>query len=126
MLLPTAWWCLQPLNQSLHRFATGKTKRDFLFGVGLVLLDLRIIFCYFIGTNGRRERAESVTKVLRGLNIEIAHKPTRSISSILKKPEDKIGKGASKGVVHQIKYKGCNFVYVGQTSRSRKTRVKNK
>ena len=54
MLLPTAWWCLQPLNQSLHRFATGKTKRDFLFGVGLVLLDLRIIFCYFIGTNGRQ------------------------------------------------------------------------
>ena len=70
--------------------------------------------------------SESVTKVLRGLNIEIAHNPTRSISSILKKPEDKIGKGASKGVVHQIKYKGCNFVYVGQTSRSRKTRVKNK
>ena len=33
---------------------TLTTKCDFLFGIGLVKLDLRITFCYFIDTNRRQ------------------------------------------------------------------------
>ena len=47
---------------------------------------------------------------------------TRTISNILKKPKDKIEKEASRGIVYKIK--DCDCVYVGQTSRALKTRMK--
>ena len=65
-----------------------------------------------------------VAKVLRGFNVKVAHKPIHTISNILKKPKDKIEKEASRGVVYKIKCKDCDSVYVGQTSRALKTRVK--
>lgn len=68
--------------------------------------------------------SERVANVLRGFNIKVAHKPIRTISSILKKPKDKIEKEASRGIVYKIKCKDCDCVYVGQTSRALKTRVK--
>ena len=68
--------------------------------------------------------SERITKVLRDFNIKVAHKPIRTISNILKKPKDKIEKEASRGVVYKIKCKDCDSVYVGQTSRALKTRVK--
>ena len=37
---------------------------------------------------------------------------------------DKIEKEASRGIVSKIKCKDCDCVYVGQTSRALKTRVK--
>ena len=68
--------------------------------------------------------SERVAKVLRGFNVKVAHKPIRTISNIFKKPKDKIEKDASRGVVYRIKCKDCDSVYVGQTSRALKTRVK--
>ena len=68
--------------------------------------------------------SERVAKVLRGFNVKVAHKPIRTISNIFKKPKDKIEKEASRGVVYRIKCKDCDSVYVGQTSRALKTRVK--
>ena len=41
-----------------------------------------------------------------------------------KKPKDKIQKEASRGIVYKIKCKDCDCVYIGQTSRALKTRVK--
>ena len=68
--------------------------------------------------------SKRIAKVLRGFNIKVAHKPIRTISSILKKPKDKIEKEASRGIVYKIKCKDCDCVYIGQTSRALKTRVK--
>ena len=68
--------------------------------------------------------SERVANILRGFNVKVAHKPIRTISSILKKPKDKIEKEASRGIVYKIKCKDCDNVYVGQTSRSLKTRMK--
>ncbi|XP_068717228.1 uncharacterized protein [Montipora capricornis] len=68
--------------------------------------------------------SEKVAKVLRSFSIKVAHKPIRTIFNILKKPKDKIGKEASRGIVYKIKCKDCDCVYVGQASRARKTRVK--
>ena len=42
----------------------------------------------------------------------------------LKKPKDKIEREASRGIVYKIKCKDCDCVYIGQTSRALKTRVK--
>ena len=68
--------------------------------------------------------SERIAKVLRGFNIKVAHKPIRTISNILKKPKDKIEKEATRGIVYKIKCKDCDCVYIGQTSRALKTRVK--
>ena len=68
--------------------------------------------------------SEKVAKVHRSFSIKVAHKPIRSISNILKKPKDKIGKEASRGIVYKIKCKDRDCAYVGQTSRALKTRVK--
>ena len=43
---------------------------------------------------------------------------------MLKKPKDKIGKEDNRGIVYKIRCKSCDSVYVGQTSRALKTRVK--
>ena len=68
--------------------------------------------------------SERVANVLRGFSIKVAHKPIRTISNILKKPKDKIENEASRGIVYKIKCKDCDCVYVGQTSRALKTRMK--
>ena len=68
--------------------------------------------------------SERIAKVLRSFNIKVAHKPIRTISNILKKPKDKIEKEATRGIVYKIKCKDCDCVYIGQTSRALKSRVK--
>ena len=68
--------------------------------------------------------SERIAKVLRGFNIKVAPKPIRTISNILKKPKDKIQKEASRRIVYKIKCKDFDCVYIGQTSRALKTRVK--
>ncbi|XP_068723371.1 uncharacterized protein [Montipora capricornis] len=68
--------------------------------------------------------SEKIARVLRGFSIKVAHKPIRTISNILKKPKDKIEREASRGIVYKIKCKDCDCVYIGQTSRALKTRVK--
>ena len=68
--------------------------------------------------------SERIAKVLRGFNIKVAHKPIRTISNILKKPKDKIEKEATRGIEYKIKCKDCGCVYIGQTLRALKSRVK--
>ena len=68
--------------------------------------------------------SEKIARVLRGFNIKVAHKSIRTISNILRKPKDKIEREASRGIVYKIKCKDCDCVYIGQTSRALKTRVK--
>mgnify|MGYP002260032081 CR=1 FL=1 len=70
--------------------------------------------------------SEKVAKALRSFSIKVAHKPIRTISNIyiLKKSKDKIGKEDNIGIVYKIRCKSCDSVYVGQTSRALKTRVK--
>ena len=68
--------------------------------------------------------SEKVTNVLRSFSVKVAHKPIHTISNILKKPKDKIWKEAARGIVYKIRCKDCDSVYVGQTSRALKTRVK--
>ena len=66
----------------------------------------------------------NMRRILRTFSIKVAHKPIRTISNILKKPKDKIGKEDNRGIVYQIRCKSCDSVYVGQTPRALKTRVK--
>ena len=66
--------------------------------------------------------SERIAKVLRGFNIKVAHKPIRTISSILKKPKDKIEKEASRGTVYKIKCKDCDCLHRSDIARAKDTR----
>ena len=68
--------------------------------------------------------SERIANVLRGFNIKVVHKRIRKSSNILKKPKDKIEKKDSRGIVFKIKCKDCDCVFIGQTSRALKPRVK--
>ena len=57
--------------------------------------------------------SEKVAKVIRSFSIKVAHKPICTISNILKKPKDKIGKEGPRGtLMYKIKCKDCDCVYV--------------
>ena len=49
---------------------------------------------------------------------------TQKFNVNVKKPKDKIEKEASSGIMYKIKCKDCDCVYIRQTSRALKTRVK--
>ena len=71
-----------------------------------------------------KDVSEKITRTLNKFNVRVSHKSTHTISSILKKPKDRIDKISTTGVVYRINCKECNKVYVGQTSRALKTRIK--
>ncbi|KAK3731361.1 hypothetical protein QZH41_007154 [Actinostola sp. cb2023] len=70
-----------------------------------------------------KDVSEKITRTLNKFNVRVAHKSTHTISSILKKPKDRIDKISTTGVVYR-NCKECNKVYVGQISRALKTRIK--
>ena len=57
-------------------------------------------------------------------NLNAAHKPVKTVSSILKKPKDKFDQDLSTGVVYKINCKNCEKLYIGQTSRALRSRTK--
>ena len=69
-----------------------------------------------------RRLLQSMTNLHKLYKLSFSRVAT--ISSILKTSKDKIEKEASRGIVYKIKCKDCDFIYVGQTSRALKTRVK--
>ena len=48
----------------------------------------------------------------------------RTISSLFRKPKDKISKENTKGIIYKVKCKDCSSIYIGQTARALKTRIK--
>ena len=55
---------------------------------------------------------------------EYLHKPINTIRDILRKPKDRPEKDAVPGVVYKIPCSSCEKAYIGQTSRSLKSRLK--
>ena len=58
-----------------------------------------------------------IARTLRQFDINVAHKPVKTVSSILKKPTDKFDQDMSTGVVYKINCKNCEKRYIGQTFR---------
>ena len=68
--------------------------------------------------------SEKIAKTLNRFNVNTAHKPVKTVGSILKKPKDKFDQDLSTGVVYKISCKDCEKVYIGQTSRALKSRTR--
>ena len=69
--------------------------------------------------------SERISKVLKQHNIKVAYKPIKTLSSIFRKLKDILDHDRTTCIiVYKIKCRDCAAVYIGQTSRSLKTRIK--
>ena len=68
--------------------------------------------------------SERISKVLKRYNIRAAHKPVKTLSSIFPKPKDKFDRDRTTCVVHKIKCRDYSAVYIDQTARALKTRIR--
>ena len=75
-------------------------------------------YTYFQGIS------EKIARTLGEFDVNVAHKPVKTIGSILKKPKDKFDYDLSTSVVYKINCKNCKKRYIGQTSRTLRSRTK--
>ena len=68
--------------------------------------------------------SEAIKRILTPLNIRIAFQPYKTFREILVHPKDSVEESKRSGVVYLIPCKECRKVYIGQTGRSLKQRVK--
>jgi hypothetical protein len=66
--------------------------------------------------------SERVNRTLTGANIRTAYKPLTTLGGILKKPKDRPSETQVKGIIYKFKCKTCNFLYIGESKRSWKSR----
>ena len=71
-----------------------------------------------------RGTSERTARILKKHKIKLAHKPTRSLKSELTHVKDKQLAQNKAGVVYKLDCNECNAVYVGETGRQVKDRMR--
>ena len=66
--------------------------------------------------------SEPIKRVLAQVGIGVALKPHCMLSSVFRKPKDRIVESEKSGLVYEIPCRDCDAVYIGETGRSLKTR----
>ena len=61
--------------------------------------------------------SETTTRLLKTFGIGVAHKPTKSLHSILCKPKDEMAKEDKTNIIYKINCTNCNKHYIGQSGR---------
>ncbi|KAH9581087.1 hypothetical protein MS3_00008331 [Schistosoma haematobium] len=74
-------------------------------------INKRIILPYIQGIS------ETATRLLKTFGIGVAHKPTKSLQSILCKPKDEITKENKSNIIYKINCANCEKHYIGQSGR---------
>ena len=67
--------------------------------------------------------SETIARILKPFNIQIAHKPTRTLQHLLTNIKDKDDPKDSQGTVYRIRCNDCNGTYIGETGRTLTTRL---
>ena len=65
---------------------------------------------------------EKITKIFKAFNIKVCTKPINTFKNILPTTKDFIDFNQRTGAIYQIISKNCSGIYIGETSRSFKTR----
>ena len=65
---------------------------------------------------------EKITRIFKAFNIKVCTKPIKTIKNILPITKDFIDFNQRTGAIYQIPCKNCSGIYIGETSRSFKTR----
>jgi hypothetical protein len=67
--------------------------------------------------------SEATARILRNLNIKVAHKPKNNLGPILSKVKDPIENLEKTGVVYSIPCRNCDKKYIGETGKMLKSRL---
>ncbi|KYN15994.1 hypothetical protein ALC57_11760 [Trachymyrmex cornetzi] len=67
---------------------------------------------------------EKLKHLYKKYNINVAYKPTNSLSQFIKTVKDKLNKNENNHLVYKMKCLNCENSYVGRTKRKLKTRIK--
>ncbi|CAH8866949.1 unnamed protein product [Trichobilharzia szidati] len=95
--------CLKS-NQNTNKKPSSKTTRKFILPY-------------------MRNISEITARVLKPFDIDIAHKPVKSLNSILCKPKDPTEKGDKINTIYKINCMNCNKHYIGQSGRPLRIRI---
>ena len=68
--------------------------------------------------------SEITARMLKPLEIDVAHKPKRSLHSILRIPKDPTAKEDKMNIIYKINCINCDKHYIGQSGRPLKIRIK--
>ena len=70
-----------------------------------------------------RGTSETIARILKPFNIQIAHKPTRTLRHLLTNIKDKDNPKDRQGTVYRIRCNDCNGMYIAETGRTLTTRL---
>ena len=68
--------------------------------------------------------SEPISRILSGIGVKVAMKPTNTVKQSLVRPKDRENDENRSGVVYQISCQDCDAQYVGQTGRHLGERLK--
>ncbi|XP_064472603.1 uncharacterized protein LOC135387236 [Ornithodoros turicata] len=68
--------------------------------------------------------SEPIRRVLSQVNIKTAFKPTTTLRNVLSHPKDRTPPEEERGVVYKVSCQDCPAVYIGETGRKTRTRMK--
>ena len=66
--------------------------------------------------------SETINRILAGAKVRTAYKPVTTLGEVFQKPKYRPLKSQLKGIVYKFKCKSCDFVYIGESKRSWKSR----
>ena len=67
---------------------------------------------------------KQIARTLNEFNVNTAHKPLKTVVSILKRPKDMFDQDLSTGVIYKFSCQDYEKVYIGQTSRALRARTR--
>ena len=86
--------------------------------------DISIVKKKFFTIPYLNRTSEKFKSTLNKFQFDFVYKPMNNLNRFIKTGKDKIKKGELSNVVYQINCKDCDYLYVGQTKRKLKTRLK--
>ena len=66
---------------------------------------------------------DTLSKILRNVEISVCSKPYLILKDILLKAKDSVERSSGPGAVYQIPCRDCTDIYIGKTGRAYKTRL---
>ena len=68
--------------------------------------------------------SEGIKRIFSNVKVKVVFRPLTSLRQHFVRPKDPVPSMCKANIVYSIPYTGCSAVYIGQTSRSLETRIK--
>ena len=67
--------------------------------------------------------SDKIQRILHNIGVKVAFKPYLTINKYLPSPKDFTNKDELSGMIYQVPCHDCDFIYIGQTKRTLKSRL---